>query len=57
MIFLPWRFDNYLHIAYELKVVYVLLVVLRFRIYKVERQGFFRYALADIEYIPDFVPK
>jgi hypothetical protein len=31
MIFLPWRFDNHLHIAYELKVIYAFVVVLRFR--------------------------
>jgi len=56
MSFLSWRFDKYLHIAEELEVVYVLVVVLRFQIYKVEMQGFFRYAVADVEYIRALCP-
>jgi F0F1-type ATP synthase membrane subunit a len=40
-----------------LEVVYALVVVLGFQIYKVERQGFLRYTVADVEYISNFMPK
>jgi len=42
MIYLPWRFNNNLRIAWEFKVVYALVVVVGFQMYKVDSQGFLR---------------
>jgi hypothetical protein len=57
MIFLPWRFNSYLHIAEEMEVVYALVVVLGFQVYKIEGQGFLRYKVADVKHITNFMSK
>jgi hypothetical protein len=36
LVILPWIFDGNLHVAEELYVIYSLVVILRFPIYKVE---------------------
>jgi hypothetical protein len=36
LVILPWSFDGNLHVPEELYVIYSLVVVLRFQIYKVE---------------------
>ena len=37
VIFLPWRFNSYFHIALKLEVVYTLFVVLGLQIDEIER--------------------
>ena len=47
---------NFLHIAQEFKVVYALVVVVVFQIYRAERQGFLRYMVRMLRTLRTLCP-